>query len=46
MVHVLESYLNFITGFFGTPHLSEDWSEALDIYISELKELVTSVVYR
>ena len=46
VVRVLESYLNFIAGFFGTPHLSEEWSEALDIYINELKELVTSVVYR
>lgn len=46
MVRVLESYLNFITGFFSTPETAMEWSEALGIYISELKELVTSVAYR
>jgi len=46
IVRVLESYLNFIAGFFGTPHLAEEWNETLRIYISELKELVSSVIYK
>ncbi len=46
MVRVLESYLNFITGFFGSTLLAEEWNEALGIYVNELKELVKSVIYK
>jgi hypothetical protein len=46
MVRVLESYLNYIAGFFNTPYLAREWKETIEIYISELKELVKSVVYR
>ncbi|MEW6146032.1 MAG: hypothetical protein AB1598_13560 [Thermodesulfobacteriota bacterium] len=46
MARVLESYLNYIAGFFSTPYLAREWKETLEIYISELKELVKSVVYR
>jgi hypothetical protein len=46
MVRVLESYLNYIAGFFNTPFLAREWKETLEIYINELKELVKSVVYR
>ena len=46
MVHVLESYLDLIAGFFGTPHIAVDWNEALKVYIDELKDLVKSVAYK
>ena len=46
IISVLETYLNFIAGFFSTPIYEEEWSEALGIYISELREIVSSVVYR
>jgi hypothetical protein len=46
MVLVLESYLSYIAGFLNTPFLAGEWKETLEIYISELKELVESVVYR
>ena len=46
MVRVLESYLDFIAGFFGTARLAEEWNEALGIYVNELKELVNSVIYK
>jgi hypothetical protein len=46
MVRVLESYLNYITEFFSTPYLVQEWKETLEIYINELSGLVKSVVYR
>lgn len=46
MVCVLESYLNYITEFFSTPYLVQEWKETLEIYINELSGLVKSVVYR
>jgi hypothetical protein len=46
MVRVLESYLNYITEFFSTPYLAQEWKETLEIYINELSGLVKSVVYR
>jgi hypothetical protein len=46
MVRVLEAYLNYITEFFSTPYLAQEWKETLEIYINELSGLVNSVVYR
>jgi hypothetical protein len=46
MVLVLETYLNYIAGFFSTPCLAREWKETLEIYIGELKDLVKSVVFR
>jgi len=42
----LEAYLNYITEFFSTPYLAQEWKETLEIYINELSGLVNSVVYR